>query len=321
MATANQAQRWGIAGTGTIASAMAEALATVDGAVLAAVGSRTPAAAQAFADGHGIARAHGSYDALMADDEVDVIYVATPTGQHAAHATAALRAGKHVLCEKALTTNAAEARDLADEARHAQRFLMEAMWTWFIPATMQVQQWIAEGRIGEVRVIQAAFGRNVGTSYPRLLDPALGGGSLLDMGIYPVALSRLILGAPVMVQAVGRLGPTGVDSNVAAVLGHADGAVTTFATSLEADLAMDATIFGTAGTINLAPPFWASPQVTLTVGEQSEVVDLPHRGLAHEAEHVMACLAAGRTESDVLPLDTSVAMMETLDRIRASALP
>ncbi|MFT5221825.1 MAG: putative dehydrogenase [Glaciecola sp.] len=312
-------QRWGIAGTGLIARTMADALGTIDDAELVAVGSRTDDAARHFATSYDVPHAHGSYEALMADDEVDVVYVATPTSHHLTHSLAALRSGRHVLCEKAFTANAAEAAVLVKAAEQHDRFLMEAMWTWFLPAIEQVQQWVAEGRIGDIRVIQADFGLRVEATHRRLLDPELAGGSLLDMGIYPVALSRLLLGAPRTVAAVGKLGTTGVDTNLAAVLGHPDGAVTTFATSLEADLPKVASIVGTLGTIHLAAPFFGASSAELIIGDHRQIAERPHRGLAHQAEHVMDCIERGLDESPVLPLATSVAMMETLDQIRHSA--
>jgi predicted dehydrogenase len=309
--------RWGIAGPGGIGRQMAAALALVPDAQLVAVGSRSIERARAFADEHGGLRAHGSYEDLVADDEVDVVYVATPHSEHEAHATAALRAGRHVVCEKAFALSAAEARRMAQEARTADRFLMEAMWTWFLPAVRALHERIEAGEIGEVRAIESSFGLAIGGSTGRHRDLAQGGGALLDLGIYPVAFTRLLLGAPSAVRAFGHLGPTGVDDNVGVVLGHPSGAVSTFHAGLDATTTLRATIIGTRGVVEVAAPFWCPTTFTLARSDgHHEVVELPHDGLAHEAAHACERIRAGARESDVIPLATSIAMLETLDDIR-----
>lgn len=309
--------RWGIAGTGMIAAEMARTLAGVEGAELAAVGSRTANRAAAFADEHGVDRAHASYRALVSDPNVDIVYVATPHSHHVEHTLMALRRGKHVLCEKAFARSAHEARTMVAAAREHDRFLMEGMWTWFNPAVVEVRDRIGAGEIGEVRALRADFGFVVDATHQgRLVDAALAGGSLLDMGIYPVALARLLLGATVEVQAIGHLGPTGVDTNLAVLLGHDGGAVTIFHTSLQAQTSLTAEITGTAGRVVLDAPFWAPAGYALHRGGEVQRHGVPHRGLAHEVEHVHSRVAGGHRESDVLPLETSIAMMETLDAIR-----
>ena len=310
--------RWGVAGPGSIAGTMATALGKLDDAEVVAVGSRSPERAAAFAERHGIRRAHGTYDDLFADPDFDIVYVATPHSAHCEMTTAALEAGKHVLCEKAFALNAAEARQMAATARRCGRFLMEGMWTWFLPPIIEMQRRIDAGEIGDVRVIQANFGFALPGETGRHRELALAGGALLDLGVYPLALTRLLLGPPDTIRAVGHLGPTDVDVNLGIVLGHPNGAVGVLHAGLDAYTSLTAEIDGTAGIITLAPPFWGTEELTVNRHDgKPETVAGRHDGLAHEAAHVMARIRAGHLESDVLPLDTTVSMMETLDEIRA----
>lgn len=309
--------RWGIAGPGAIAAEMAAALTTSDEAEIVAVGSRSGERARRFAEDHGIARAHGSYADLFADDEVDVVYVATPHSSHAELTIAALDAGRHVLCEKPLGLDAGQVRAMADASRRADRFLMEAMWTWFLPPILEVRRRVAEGEIGRLRSIDADFCLAIDGPEGRHHDPALGGGALLDLGIYPVALAQLMAGPPETVRAVGQLGTTGVDVNLAAVLSHADGVVTTLRTGLEAAGTYAAHLVGTEGVIRIDAPFWCPTSFRVTpTGGPMERVDLPHAGLAHEAAHVTARIRDGHLRSDVIPLSASLILAETLDEIR-----
>lgn len=309
--------RWGIAAPGGIAAQMATGLRGVEGAQLVAVGSRSLDRAAAFAERFDVPRVHGSYADLFADDEVDVVYVASPHSSHCELTVAALAAGRHVVCEKAFAVNAAEARRMVDAARASGRFLMEAMWTWFLPAIVEVQRRVAAGEIGRVRAITADFAIEVPGPTGRHHERELAGGALLDLGIYPVALARLLLGPPLDVAAVGALGTTGVDTNVGVAMTHADGAVAVFHTGLEARSSLGAEIVGTGGIIRLDPPFWATGAVTVDRHDGApDRIELPHRGLAHEAAHATERIRAGHLESDVVPLATSVGMIETLDAIR-----
>ncbi|MGY6500946.1 MAG: Gfo/Idh/MocA family protein [Acidimicrobiales bacterium] len=309
--------RWGLAGPGAIAGEMAAALATLDDAVAVAVGSRSLDRAERFASEHGIERAHGSYEELFADDAVDIIYVATPHSSHADLTIEALRAGRHVVCEKPLGLDAGQVRAMADASRRADRFLMEAMWTWFLPPILEVQRRLADGEIGRLRSIDADFCLAIEGPDGRHHDPALGGGALLDLGIYPVALAHLVAGPPTDVRALGQLGPTGVDVNLAAVLSHDDGVVTTLRTGLEAAGTYTAHLVGTEGIIRLDAPFWCPTSFRVTTADgRSERIDAPHQGLAHEAAHAMARIRDGHLRSDVIPLSASLALAETLDEIR-----
>jgi predicted dehydrogenase len=310
--------RWGIAGPGSIAARMAEALADLDGAELVAVGSRAHHRAAAFAAAHAVPRVYGSYDALLADDDVDVVYVATPHSSHHDLTVAALEAGRHVVCEKPFALSAAEAASMAETARRTGRFCMEAMWTWFLPTVVELRRSLAEGVVGDVRALRADFGIDVPGETGRHRSPVLGGGALLDVGVYPIALARLLLGPPSAVRALGRLGPTGVDDTVAGVLAHDSGALALFHAGIDARTTQTAEVTGTDGTITVESPFWAPTAFTVDRRDGSgDRVTLPHRGLAHEAAHANDRIRSGHTESDVIPLATSVALMGTLDEIRA----
>ena len=310
--------RWGIAATGSIAAKMCTALQSLPDADVAAVGSRTTESAEAFADRFVIARAHGSYEDLWADTDVDVVYIASPHSHHHAMTIAALDAGKHVLCEKAFAVNATQAREMVDAARRNDRFLMEAMWTWFIPAAIDIRNRVLDGQVGELKVIEADFGLPVTAPDGRHRRIDLAGGAMLDIGIYPVTFARYLAGDPVAAQVSGTLGPTGVDATVGGVVTFAGGALGVFHTSLDMLTAGRATIYGTLGRIDVDAPFWYPTSFTLRVGGEEPVrVEMAHQGLAHEAAHAMERIRAGHRESDVIPLATSVSTMELLDDIRA----
>jgi predicted dehydrogenase len=310
--------RWGVAATGSIAASMCEALRTVPDAEIVAVGSRSQDAADTFAERFGIARAHGTYEALWADDEVDIVYIASPHSHHHAMTIAALDAGKHVLCEKAFAVNAAQAREMVEAARRNDRFLMEAMWTWFIPAVVDIRQRVLNGEIGDLKVVEANFGIPVDDPDGRHRRIDLAGGAMLDIGIYPVTFARFLAGDPVEAKVSGTLGSTGVDANVGGVVTFERGVLGVFHTSLDMMTSLRASVFGTRGRIDVDAPFWFPSSFTVRVnGEDPVVVELPHRGLAHEAEHAMDRIRAGHRESDVIPLATTVSTMELLDDIRA----
>lgn len=316
--TGHEPLRWGIAATGSIAASMCKALATLPDARIAAVGSRSQESADAFATRFGVPTAHGSYEALFADPDVDIVYVASPHSHHHAMTIAALDAGKHVLCEKAFAVNATQAREMVDAARRNGRFLMEAMWTWFIPAVTEIKRRVDAGDIGELRLIEADFGLAIHDEQGRHRRHDLAGGALLDLGIYPITFARFLSGDPVGVKAIGTLGPSGVDTNVGGVVSFSSGTLGVFTTSLDARSPGRATIIGTEGTIHVDTPFW-HPSVFTVVRNGSDPVrmEIPNDGLAHEAAHAMDRIRAGHRESDVIPLATTVSTMEVLDEIRA----
>jgi predicted dehydrogenase len=311
--------RWGIAGPGRIAAKLAADLALVEGTTLAAVGSRSAERARAFADEHGGpgVRAHGDYRALVDDADVDVVYIATPHPQHAALAVACLEAGKAVLVEKSFTATLAGAWRVVDTARTHQVFAMEAMWTRFQPAVVRLRELIAQGAIGEPRSVQADLGtvRDVDPT-DRLFSPELGGGALLDLGVYPVSFAQMVLGTPDRVHAVATRESTGVDADGAMLLGFPDGRTATLHTSFHSPTPGQARVFGTTGWIDVLPRFHHPSVIVLhhDGDDEGERIELPATGsgLYHELVEVTDCLRAGATESTVMPLDDTLAVQGVL---------
>ena len=312
--------RWGIIGCGNIAKKFAKSLDDLDDAELVAVGSRKQETADAWADEVGVPTRHGSYQALVDDDQVDAVYVATPHPMHKVCAILALEAGKPVLCEKPFTINAAEARAVADIARKKGLFCMEAMWTRFMPTLIRVRELLAEGAIGEVRQVHAHFGFRV-TWHPksRLLDLALGGGGLLDVGCYTVSLAHMVLGTPTKVVGLARLGETGVDEDAGMVLAYDTGQIALLSCAMRTSLVGEARIFGTEGSIHLPRPWHGGTIVLARTGKDTEEIapEIVGNGFNYQAAEVARCLRADKTESDIMPLDESVAIMNTMDQLRA----
>ncbi|MEV7564016.1 Gfo/Idh/MocA family protein [Streptomyces tanashiensis] len=312
--------RWGILATGGIAERFTTDLLALDGAEVVAVASRTEASAKAFADRFGIPRAYGEWAGLFADEDVDVVYVATPHHAHRTAAGLALEAGKAVLCEKALTLNAREAEELVALARDRGLFLMEAMWMYCNPLIRRITELVRDGAIGEVRTVQADFGlAGPFDAGHRLRDPAVGGGALLDLGVYPVSFAQLLLGEPSAVHAHASISPEGVDLNTGMLLGWDSGASALLSCSLEADTPLTASVTGTEGRIDVPRGFFFPERFTLSrAGREPEEFtssDDPH-SFRHEAAEVMRVLRAGGTESPLVPLDGSLAVMRTLDAVR-----
>jgi predicted dehydrogenase len=312
--------RWGILGPGGIARAFANGLKAAPGATLAAIGSRSQAKSEAFAKEFGAARAHGSYEALAADPGVDAIYIATPHPMHLAAATLCLERGKAVLCEKPITVNAGEAEQLIAVARRKKAFLMEAMWTRFLPAIAQVRAWLKDGAIGEPRMLSADFGfRCGGEPTSRLMAPDLAGGGLLDVGVYTVALASMVFGgAPKEVRALAHLGATGVDEQNAMACSWPAGQLAVLTSAVRTSTAQEARIYGTAGSIHV-PGFWHARSATLhRDGKPAETAEPPFEGNGYnyQAVEVARCLEQGLTESPVIPLDESLAIQRTMDEAR-----
>jgi dihydrodiol dehydrogenase / D-xylose 1-dehydrogenase (NADP) len=314
--------RWGILGTGGIARKFAEGLALLPDARMTAVGSRTQASADSFGAEWKIPNRHGSYSALMSDPEVDAIYIATPHPLHHANALGCLAAGKAVLCEKPFTINARQLDEVIALARGKRLFLMEAMWTRFLPAFVKIRSLLAEGAIGEIRQVQADFAFQADFDpQGRLFNPALGGGALLDLGVYPISLASMVLGeAPRRIASLAVLGSTGVDEQSAAVLEYSAGRLAVLSFSLRFTSPQEACIIGTAGRIRIHRPWWHAETITVSqTGREEETITLPHlgNGYAHEALEVMECLRAGKLESRVMPNEESLRIMQTMDAIRA----
>ncbi len=316
--------RWGILGTGWMASTFATDLARVADAELRAVGSRTRESADAFGDRHGAAVRHADYRALVEDPSVDVVYVALPHPWHHPWALAALRAGKAVLVEKPFTVTASEARELVATARREHRFLMEAMWSRFLPSMVRVREILDRGALGEIRTVQASQGmRMAHDPAGRMFAPALGGGALLDLGIYPVSFASFVLGTPRSVTAVATPTDTGVDAQCSVVLRYATGAHALLHATLEVDTPSSAVVAGAEARLELSGPVHDPGSVRLVRGsprraEVLEEFDLadPGHGWNHQAAEVVRCLRAGLLESPAMPLDESVSIMETMDEIR-----
>ena len=340
----NDVVRWGIVGTGSVAQLFAADLRFVRGAQLAAVGSRDAARARAFADSFGASRAHASYDAVINDSNVDVLYIATLNTLHRQHAIAGLEAGKAVLCEKPFTLNASEARDVVQVARRSGRFCMEAMWMRFAPAVRELQARIKQGEIGEVRQINASLGFHFSFNpVHRVFDPHVGGGTLLDLGVYPISLCDAILGAPTGVTSQATIGVSDVDEHATMTLTYANGATASIETSLRSFLPNDAVIVGTRGRLSVPAPLYfpravassssarapedrsTQPQRllrTLTgiarIGAAKLQAPIQGSGYQYQVQEVMRCLAEGRSESELMSLDDTVRVMETMDAVRAA---
>jgi predicted dehydrogenase len=289
-----------------------------------AVGSRNLERAQEFARPRGIDRAYGSYEQLVDDPEVDVVYVAAPHTEHARLALLAVAAGKHVLVEKPLAVTADEAATIAEAARQAGVFAMEAMWTRYLPHTDVARQLLADGSVGEVRVVTADFG-GVTPFDPasRIFDPRLGGGALLDLGIYPVSWAVFAMGLPTAVLATGELTSTGVDRQVALVLTGEGGAQALLSTGLAARTPSAATIAGTAGTILVEPPFWSPSHLRLLGSGGAEPAQwtdpsgiVGRDGMVYEAAALARYVTEGRLESPLHPMAEAVATIGVLDEAR-----
>ena len=322
MSTRHQPVRWAILGAGRIAHAFAGDIALVPEAKLQAVAARDLDRARRFADQHGAPDAFGDYDAMLQSSRVDAVYIATPHNFHFEQSRAVIRSGKAVLCEKPLTVTPAQARTLIDEAGEAGVFLAEAMWTWTLPAVRRAMEWIREGRIGEVRQIDARFGfRAPFDPHGRLFNPALAGGAILDLGIYPVALNRLVTGgAPDTVKALAGLASTGVEDQVEALL--ATGPVmSSLGCSFLGELSNTAFIAGETGAVRL-PRFWSATDAQLIQG--GKVVERFEDGRAgHGFEFEIAAasrdILAGAAQSSLVPLSASLAFQDDMAEIRAAA--
>jgi predicted dehydrogenase len=316
--------RWGIVGTGWIADKFAADMVHCDSGQVVAVGSRRAETANAFADRFGIPNRHGSYEALVNDPEVDVVYVATPHPMHHPNALLALHAGKPVLVEKPLTMNAAEARELVAAARAEELFLMEAMWTRFLPHILRIRGLLADGTLGEIVTVSADHGQ----WFPldpdfRLFAPELGGGALLDLGVYPVSFASMVLGPPSRIVALIEPAFTGVDGQTSILFGYDSGAQAVLTCTSLAKSPTRAAIVGTEARIEIDGDFYTPGSFSLItrMGEQTRF-DEPYEGhgLWYEADEVARCLREGLLESPSMPLDESVSIMETIDAVLAQAV-
>jgi predicted dehydrogenase len=312
--------RWGIIGTGGIAQTFAEDLKRLDGHVVAAVGSRTLTSAQNFAKHFPEAVAYGSYEELVAAD-VDAVYVATPHPMHYENTLLAMRAGKPVLCEKAFTVNAKEARALVAFAQEEKIPLMEAMWSRFLPHMQQVKEIVSSGDLGEITNIVADHGQFIPYERAaRLWEPELGGGALLDLGIYPLTLAHLILGSPISIYAEATLTEKKVDLNTSMMLRYASGAHALLSCTMASRGSVSAMIVGDKARIEIDGSFYA-PTSFRVITRDGEVTEYPNKyeghGLREEAAEFARVVRSGEIESPLMPHSTSVELMEMMDSIRA----
>lgn len=311
---------WGISATGRIARELGTVVAEHPDMHVAAVGSRDAGRAAALAGELGAARSYGSYAELVLDEAVDAVYVATPHAQHADVVRAALDAGKAVLCEKPLTHDLAETEQLVEHARRSGAFLMEGMWMRFNPLVRRLAALVHDGALGTPRSLHASIGFPAPADpVGRLWAPGLGGGALLDIGVYTVDLARLLLGDVIDVRARGSLAATGVDAESSLVLTAAGGATALLDQSLLTRMPTTALLFCSRGWAELSASFYAPTRLVVQVGDdEPTTVELTDRraGFVGELEEVARCLRDGRTESAVLPLAETVATMRVLDQAR-----
>lgn len=312
--------RWGILGTGRISRAFANALKDVPGAVLAAVGSRSHDKAAAFAREFGALASFGSCELLARAEGIDLVYIGTPHPEHAANALMALRAGKGVLCEKPFTMNLVEAEQVVTLARSKRLFLMEAMWTRFLPAYLEVKRILASGEIGTPLQVVADFGfpASFGPEH-RVFNPDLGGGALLDLGIYPLSVAAGLLGPVLEVRAQARMGPTGVDVQTGFTLRHESGALSVCNCSLLARTPAELTVSGERGQVRMNTMFHRATSVTVKLDDGSErTIATPYlgNGYVHEAIEAQRCWREGLLESPSMTQGETLALIGVMDEIR-----
>jgi len=319
---------FGIIGTGRIASKFCRAFnssVTAGGSVLA-VASRSISRARDCAAANGISRAYGSFEELLEDKEIDAVYICTTNDLHFSCCKMAISAGKHILCEKPLTTCAADARALADMAAAKGVFLMEAMWTRFLPAIRKAEEWVKEGRIGELRNVKASLCARRGTAdYPRLFDPALGGGALLDLGVYCLHFARLFAGDRTLLKhnALSVSGSSGVDLTDLILLEYSGGFTADLSCSIDFSAPCEAFIFGESGYIRILPWFCAAGEIELFAvpGGKDNFSDpvfaekfSAASGFEFQIAHTMDCIRRGKIQSDLVPLSATIEAMELIDK-------
>jgi len=316
----NKKTRWGIIGLGKIAHKFASDLQHSQSSILQGVASRSIEKATEFAMKHNAISAYDSYEKLVNDPKIDVIYIATPHTFHFENTLLCLQHNKAVLCEKPLGINSTQVKTMITEATTRNLFLMEAIWTRFMPSIEKVLELLNEKTIGEITSIQADFGfRSEFNSESRLYNKKLAGGSLLDIGIYPIFLSLLTLGIPTAIKAMARMTSTNVDSFCAMLFDYTNGEKAILSSTLETDTPTEAYIHGTKGIIKLHNRFHQPTTITLFKNNEETVFELPYtgNGYFHEIEEVNTCFQNGRTESSKLPLAFSEQLIEIIDRVKS----
>ena len=310
---------WGIIGLGNIASSFATGLQSIDDAELIGVGSRSQEKADAFAERFHAQHAYSSYEELAANPDIDAIYIATPHTSHCENTIMCLNAGKAVLCEKPFAVNLRQANAMVTAAKTNNVFLLEAMWTRYLPLIVKVRELLATGAIGEPRMLQADFGFQAGFNpESRLFNPELGGGALLDVGVYTLSLASMVFGTPTAVAGLANLGQSGVDEESAFVLKHSKGQLSILSTAIRLNTLHEAVILGTEGSIRIHSPWWVPKSLTLKCGGAEEVLEIPFvgNGYNYEALEVMDCVRAGKVESSTLPLGETLEIQSTMELLR-----
>lgn len=312
--------RWGIIGAGWIANRFAEDLSLLPDAELAAIASRSKERAVEFARKYGIPVAYGSWEEMARDDSIDIVYVATHHPFHFENTLLCLKKGKAVLCEKPLTMNLGELQELVGEAKSSGVFLMEAIWTRFLPSTMKVMEILGSGELGALKNVYADFGfRKEYDPEHRLFDPAKGGGALLDMGIYPVFISLLTAGKPKIIHATARFAESGIDHSCNMIFEHENEIASSLNATLVSDAPAEANLMFEKGWVRMES-WWLQPgPVTIfRTGQDPERIEFPEpgHGYHYEAREVMNCMDKGRPESPLMPLEFSLDIMDALDRVR-----
>lgn len=312
--------RWGILGLGNIAGKFAGDLLLIENAFLQGVASRDKLKAKNFAEKYNAISAYEGYDALANDPEIDIIYIATPHTFHFEHTMLCLRAGKAVLCEKPMAMNANDAKIMMDEAKKRNLFLMEGLWTRFIPGTKKVLDLIVNDAIGEIEFIKADFGfKGDGNLESRVYNKSLGAGSLLDIGIYPVYLSLLLLGVPDAIRVIANYTKTGVDASCSMLFEYDGGIKAYLESTILADTPVEALIYGSKGSLQIHSRFHHPREITVKRNDgntESFTIDYKGEGYYHEIFEVMNCLQHGLTESPKMPHSMSLQLMQILDGVR-----
>jgi predicted dehydrogenase len=317
----NKKIKWGILGPGTIAHQFAKGLMDIDDAELYAIVSRSQEKADEFGDAYGVEKRYSDYQAFLTDEAIDVVYVATPHPIHKKYAMMCMEAGKAVLCEKPVAMNQKELSEMIDCAKQNNVFFMEAMWTRFLPAIVKVRELLQSNAIGEIKRVTAEFAGNVVNKTGRLYELALGGGSLLDIGVYTISFASMILGSkPQKIESLAYIGETGVDERASIILGYEHGVVANLFCGLTlVNNNNDAIIYGEKGYIQVVD-FWHSQEVIVKMFDQAheEVMALPYDGSGYncEAIEVMNCLKNDQKESGVMPLNESLDIMKIMDQLR-----
>jgi predicted dehydrogenase len=318
-----QEVRWGIIGCGGIANTFATSLSALDSGILLAGASHTEGKAAVFAEKHGLKRSYADYRELVADPDIDAVYVATTHNFHYENVKLCLEHGKHVLCEKPFTVNAGQARELIQLAQAKNLFLMEGLWTRFLPAIIHLQELLADGAIGEVQSVFAHFflGLDLSPEH-RLRNKALAGGALLDLGVYPINLAAIVFGQqPLKIESAADMdAETGVDASSYYFFDYGHGRRAVLSSSYVQAAPNEALVCGTKGFIRL-PHFHGAKELHLYRTDQApEVLEFSYvegENFKYEIAHAIDCIAAGKTESDIMPLSETLAIMETMDALRA----